>query len=143
MRSRSGSRFEKKGVLVTISSTAGLVAGVLFVGLAICNVVFMLEAERTQNPAAKRRLALLHRMGGYAYVMLFCSMAYVMSPRAMGLGLSDKLPRYLFAHIVLFLVLVPLLVLKILIVRRYKHRHSLLMPLGLSIFIISVLLVAI
>ena len=128
---------------MTISYTAGLVAGVLFAGLAICNVVFMLEAERTQNPAAKSRLALLHRIGGYAYVAQFCIMAYLMSPRVMGLGLSDKLPKYLLVHIVLVLVLVPLLVLKILIVRRYKHRYSLLMPLGLSIFIISALLVAI
>lgn len=56
---------------------------------------------------------------------------------------AAELHRYLLLHIVLFLVLVPLLVLKILIVRRYKHRYSLLMPLGLSIFIISALLVAI
>jgi ferredoxin-NADP reductase len=130
-------------VRVTISSTAGLVAGVLFVGLAICNVVLMLEAERTQNLAAKSRLAALHRIGGYAYVVLFCIMAYLMSPRVMGLGLSDKLPKYLLVHIVLSLVLVPLLVLKILIVCRYKHRYSFLMPLGLSIFVISALLVAI
>jgi ferredoxin-NADP reductase len=130
-------------VRVTISSTAGLVAGVLFVGIAICNVVLMLESERTQIPATKSRLALLHRIGGYVYVMLFCLMAYLMSPRVTGLGLSDKLPKYLLVHIVLFLVIVPLLVLKILIVRRYKHRYSLLMPLGLSIFIISALLVAI
>jgi ferredoxin-NADP reductase len=128
---------------VTISSTAGLAAGVLFAGLATCNVVFMLEAERTQNPAVKSRLAVLHRIGGYAYVVLFCIMAYLMSPRVMGLGLSDKLPKYLLVHIVLALVLVPLLVLKILIACRYKHRYSLLMPLGLSIFVISVLLVVI
>jgi hypothetical protein len=130
-------------VCVTIGSTTGLVTGGLFLGLAISNVVFMLEAERTQNPAVKNRLAVLHRIGGYAYVVLFCTMVYLMSPRVMGLGLSDKLPKYLLVHIVLALVLAPLLVLKILIACRYKHRYSLLMPLGLSIFIISVLLVVI
>jgi ferredoxin-NADP reductase len=46
-------------------------------------------------------------------------------------------------HIVLVLVLVPLLFLKILIARRYKHSHSSLKAVGIAIFVISFALVSI
>ena len=51
--------------------------------------------------------------------------------------------RYLVLHIVLVFVLVPLLLLKILIARRYKQSHSSLKALGITIFVISFVLVSI
>jgi hypothetical protein len=44
--------------------------------------------------------------------------------------------------IVLVLVLMPVLFLKILIARRYKHSHSSLKAIGVTIFVISFVLVA-
>jgi len=46
-----------------------------------------------------------------------------MSQRLAGLGITGHLPTHLVLHITLVLVLVPLLLLKILIARRYKHSH--------------------
>ena len=126
-----------------ISSTVGLLAGLVLVGTACCNVVLMFEAERTQNVGMRNRLVLLHRVGGYAFIIFFCMMASAMSERLVGEGLSNTLSTHILLHVVLALSLVPLLILKVSIARRYKQAHSLLRPLGLAIFIISAVLVAI
>jgi ferredoxin-NADP reductase len=122
---------------------SAVVAGIVFVTLAAANVVAMLEAFRPSRSAATRtRLIAVHRAGGYLFVILLCIMAYSMSQRLAGLGMTH-LTTHLVLHIVLVLVLVPLLLLKILIARRYKHSHSALKPLGIAIFVISFVLVSI
>src|SRR6202789_3194454 len=118
--------------------------GIAFVILAATNVVVMLEITRPSRRATSRsRLIALHRVSGYLFVILFCIMAYSMSQRLTGSGITGDLPAYLVLHIVLVFVLVPLLLLKILIARRYKQSHSSLKALGITIFVISFLLVAI
>jgi glycine betaine catabolism B len=126
-----------------MANTSAIVAGVAFVALAASNVVVMLEASRPSVSAAKRnRLIAAHRTSGYLFVILLCIMAYVMSQRLAGLGITGHLPTHLVLHIVLVLVLVPLLFLKILIARRYKS-HSSLKALGVAIFVVSFALVSI
>ena len=123
---------------------SAIVAGVAFVTLAAINVVVMLEASHpSRNGTTRARLIALHRASGYLFVIFFCIMAYIMSQRLAGSGLTSHLPTHLVLHIVLALVLVPLLLLKILIARRYKHSHSLLKALGITIFLISFVLVSI
>jgi ferredoxin-NADP reductase len=118
--------------------------GIAFVILAATNVVVMLEITRPSRRATSRsRLIALHRVSGYLFVILFCIMAYSMSQRLTGSGITGDLPAYLVLHIVLVFVLVPLLLLKILVVRRYKQSQSSLKALGITIFVISFLLVAI
>jgi hypothetical protein len=108
-----------------MSNMSAVVAGVAFVTLAAANGVAMLEAFQPSRSAATRsRLIAVHRAGGYLFVILLCIMAYSMSQRLAGLGITGHLPAHLVLHIVLMLVLVPLLLLKILIARRYKHSHS-------------------
>src|SRR6266404_4376335 len=126
-----------------ISSTLGLAAGIVFVGVACCNVILMFEAGRTQNVRLRNRLVSLHRVGGYAFIILFFTMAAAMSERLAGEGLSNTLSIHVTVHVILALSLAPLLLLKVSIARRYKHAHFLLMPLGLAIFTISAVLVAI
>ena len=127
--------------MLNISSIA---AGVVFVTLAAANVVVMLEAFQPSRGAATRsRLIAAHRAGGYSFVLLLCIMAYSMSQRLVGVGITGHLPAHLVLHIVLVLVLVPLLFLKILIARRYKRSHASLKALGITIFVISFVLVAI
>src|SRR5579862_3097991 len=127
-----------------MSNILAIVAGVAFVALAAANVVVMLEASQSSCSGTTRtRLIALHKAGGYLFLTLLCIMAYGMSQRLAGLGITGHLPTHLVLHIVLVLVLVPLLLLKILIVRRYKHSHSLLKALGIAIFVISFALVAI
>ena len=118
-----------------------LLAGASFVALAALNVVVMLEASRPScTGKAKSRLIAIHRIGGYLFAILLCIMVWIMSQRLIGVGVS-KLPADVL-HVAIALVLVPLLGLKILIARRYKHLHSLLMPLGLAIFAATFLLVS-
>jgi ferredoxin-NADP reductase len=121
-----------------------IAAGIAFVTLAAANVVVMLEASQPSHSAATRnRLIAAHRAGGYLFVILLCIMAYSMSQRLVGVGISGHLPTRLVLHIVLVLVLVPVLFLKILIARRYKQSHSSLKALGIAIFVISFALVSI
>jgi len=121
-----------------------IVAGIAFITLAATNVVVMLEASQpSRNGATRTRLIAIHRAGGYLFVILLCIMAYSMSQRLAGVGITGHLPTHLVLHIVLVFVLVPLLFMKILIARRYKHSHSSLKALGIAIFIISFVLVSI
>ncbi len=123
---------------------SAIVAGVAFVTLAAANVVAMLEASHpSRGAAARNRLIAVHRAGGYLFVILLCIMAYSMSQRLVSVGITGHLPTHLVVHIVLVLVLGPLLFLKILIARRYKQSHPSLKALGITIFVISFLLVAI
>jgi ferredoxin-NADP reductase len=127
-----------------MANISTILAGGAFVTLAATNVVVMLEASQPSSSTATRnRLIAAHRAGGYLFVILLCIMAYGMSQRLVGVGLTGHLPTHLVLHIVLVLVLVPLLFLKILIARRYKHSHSSLKALGIAIFLISFALVSI
>jgi ferredoxin-NADP reductase len=127
-----------------MSNTSAIVAGIAFVTLAAANVVVMLEASQPSRSIATRtRLIAAHRASGYLFLILLCIMAYSMSQRLAGLGITGHLPTHLVLHIALVLVLVPLLLLKILIARRYQHSHSSLKALGITIFVISFVLVAI
>ncbi len=127
-----------------MSNTSAIVAGIVFVALAAANVVVMLEASHpARNGATRTRLITAHRVGGYLFVILFCIMTYGMSQRLAGSGIRGHLPAHLVLHIVLVLVLVPLLLLKILIARRYRHSHSSLKALGVTIFMVSFVMVSI
>src|ERR1700683_4964195 len=128
----------------TMSHISDIFSGIAFVILAAANVVVMLEESRPSRKVATRsRLIALHRVGGYLFVILFCIMAYSMSQKLAGSGITGDLPAYLVLHIVLVFVLVPSLLLKILIARRYKQSQSSLKALGITIFVISFVLVAI
>jgi ferredoxin-NADP reductase len=125
-----------------MSHISAILAGFAFVTLAAINVAVMLEAFQPSRSAATRnRLIAAHRVGGYLFVILLCVMAYSMSQRLVGVGITGHLSTHLVLHIVLVLVLVPLLFLKILIARRYKQSHSSLKALGIAIFVISFALV--
>ena len=111
---------------------------------AAANVVLILEASRpARRVATSSRLLAVHRVSGYLFVILFCIMVYSMSQKPIGSEITGDLPAYLVIHIVLVLVLVPLLLLKIFIARRYKQSRSTLKALGVTIFVVSFLLVAI
>ena len=127
-----------------MSRIPAIVGGLAFVTLAAINVVVMLEASHpSRNGMMRTRLIAAHRAFGFLFVILFCIMAYGTSPRLAGSGITGRLPTYVVLHIVLVLVLVPLLLVKILMARRYKQSHSSLKALGVTIFVISFVLVSI
>jgi hypothetical protein len=127
-----------------MSNVVAIVAGIVFVTVAAFNVVLMLETFRPSRKGTVRsRLITAHRIGGYSFVILFCIMVYSMSQRLAGSGITGHLPTYLVLHIVLVLSLVPLLLLKVLVARRYRQSQSMLKALGIAIFVISFVLVSI
>jgi hypothetical protein len=92
-----------------MANTSAIAAGVAFVALAAINMVVMLEASQPSCSAATRnRLIAVHRTSGYLFAILLCIMAYSMSQRLAGVGITGHLPTHLVLHIVLVLVLVPL-----------------------------------
>jgi ferredoxin-NADP reductase len=114
--------------------------GVLFVALATFNVITMLQSSRSaQAPRTRARAIALHRAGGYLFIGLFAVMIWFMSKRLM--GSPEAMAGDAALHIDLAILLAPLLFLKVMIARKYKSHHAILLPLGLSIYAISVVLV--
>jgi len=82
-----------------------------------------------------------HRIGGYLFISLFCVMGYFMVARLGDVG-GGTSPGTMI-HLTLAMVLSPLLFVKVLVARYYKSHHSLLMPIGLVIFVLSFVLIGI
>jgi len=116
--------------------------GLVFAGLATLNVITILESSHSgQAPRTRARAITLHRAGGYLFIGLFALMVWFMSKRL--IGSPEGISGDAAVHIDLAILLVPLLFAKVMIARKYKSHHSILMPLGLSIYAISVVLVLI
>ena len=125
---------------MTATTNLTLLLGWTFVLLGGINVWLVLEAwSRVKSAGVSRRMLNLHRIGGYAFITLFCVMTYFMIARLRG-G-ADTSPTVTL-HIALALMLSPLLFIKIMIARYYKNQHNLLMPVGLAIFILTFVLIA-
>src|SRR6266566_5816697 len=126
---------------VMLHASLSAFLGSLFVLLAGANVWVMLHASRrSKDHAAHTRLMWGHRIGGYAFILLFCVFFYFMALRIK--GVSDELPPRLTFHIILALLLIPILLVKVLIARYYRHYSSALLFLGVTIFALSFALVA-
>jgi ferredoxin-NADP reductase len=125
-----------------LNSSASLLLGVLFVLIGAINVWLILQASaRVRDSSASARLIAAHRIGGYLFIALFCVMGYFMVAR---LGdVEGGAPPSTMIHLTLAMVLSPLLFVKVLIARYYKKYSSLLMPIGLVIFVLSFVLIGI
>jgi len=116
--------------------------GSLFVLLAGTNVWSMLHAsQRATDRRIGARLMWVHRVAGYAFVFLFCAMCFFMALRLK--GVDEELPSRVVLHLLLVLLLAPILLVKVLIARYYKQYSSALLPLGVTIFVLSFALVSI
>jgi ferredoxin-NADP reductase len=132
-------RFEEK--LRMLSTSASLALGAAFVLLGGLNVWLVLEAlSRVKAAGVRSRLLALHRIGGYLFIGLYCVMSFFMFARLRSGG-GDSSPLATL-HFLLAVMLSPLLLIKVVIVRRYKNHYGLLMPLGLTIFVVAFALIA-
>src|ERR1700722_13031865 len=125
-----------------LNSTASLWLGVAFVLIGAVNVWLILQASaRVRDTQASTRLITAHRIGGYLFIALFCVMGYFMLA---GWGAAGGTPPpATMLHITLAMVLSPLLFVKVLVARYYKSYHSFLTPIGLTIFVLSFVLIGI
>jgi Photosystem P840 reaction-centre cytochrome c-551 len=122
-------------------ASTSVALGLIFVLIGGLNVWLVLEAwSRVKTARASSRMLALHRVGGYLFIALYCVMAYFMVAR-LGTDGGETSPT-VTVHLVLALILSPLLFIKVLIARYYKNQHSLLLPIGLTIFVLAFVLIA-
>src|SRR5580700_8365087 len=125
-----------------LNSTASLWLGVAFVLIGAINVWLILQASaRVRDTQASALLIAAHRIGGYLFIALFCVMGYFMLARLGDAGGSA--PPGTMLHITLAMVLSPLIFVKVLVARYYKSYHSFMTPIGLTIFVLSFVLIGI
>src|SRR5215471_6840609 len=124
-----------------LTTSTSLVLGLAFVLVGGLNVWLVLEAwSRVKAANASSRMLALHRIGGYVFIALFCVMTYFMVARLRSGG-AETSPNVTI-HLALAMILSPLLFIKVLIARYYKNQHGLLMPIGLTIFVLAFVLIA-
>jgi ferredoxin-NADP reductase len=125
-----------------LNNSASLWLGIIFVLIGATNVWLILQSSaRVSDAKASTRLIAAHRIGGYLFIALFCVMGYFMVAR---LGdVAGGAPPSTMIHLTLAMVLSPLLFVKVLVARYYKTYYSVLMPIGLVIFVLSFVLIAI
>jgi len=116
--------------------------GIAFVLIGAMNVWLILQSSaRLTSAKASGRLIAAHRIGGYAFIAVFCVMAYFMISR-LGDASGGAAPASII-HMTIAMVLSPLLFVKVLVARYYKNQYSLLMPIGLMIFVLAFVLIGI
>lgn len=108
-----------------------LLAGLLIVVGAIA-VLLMLRVFGTRiETAGRRRIILVHRILGWTYAALYAVVMYAMLKK---LAQYKQISGMQAVHMALGTAILPLLVIKILIVRRYKRLGRLLPGLGIAVF---------
>jgi ferredoxin-NADP reductase/mono/diheme cytochrome c family protein len=123
-----------------LTPSISIALGFAFVLLGGINVWLVLEAwSRVKAAKVSARMLTLHRIGGYLFIALFCVMTYYMAAR---LGSGGNNSASVTLHMALATILSPLLFIKVLVARYYKNQHNLLTPIGLTIFVLSFVLIA-
>jgi len=116
--------------------------GYLFVIIAAIQVWLMLEVTGRQKPKFNpAKLSLLHRINGYLFVTIYVIMLVIMTRKV--IQSNAPLDAKSIIHWVLAISLLPLLFVKILIVRFYPKAFNHVLPMGVSILVISMALVTI
>jgi hypothetical protein len=125
-----------------LNSSVSLWLAVIFVLIGAVNVWLILQSSaRVKDAKASMRLIAAHRIGGYLFIALFCVMGYFMFSR-LGDAVGSTPPGAVI-HLTLAMILSPLFLVKVLVARYYKSYYSLLMPLGLVIFVLAFVLIGI
>jgi uncharacterized membrane protein len=125
-----------------LNSSVSLWLGVTFVLIGAINVWLILQASaRVKDAKASTRLIAAHRIGGYLFIALFCLMGYFMVARLGDVG--GGAPPGVMIHMTLAMILSPLLFVKVIVARYYKSYYSFLTPIGLTIFVLSFVLIGI
>src|SRR5579872_2285984 len=124
-----------------LTTSVSIALGFAFVLLGGLNVWLVLEAwAQVKTARVNSRMLALHRIGGYLFIVLFCVMCFFMIARLRAAGSDSSATTAI--HLGLAMILSPLLFVKVLVARYYKNQHGLLMPIGLTIFVLAFVLIA-
>jgi mono/diheme cytochrome c family protein len=121
------------------------ILGLIFLGLANASVFLMFKLwgypfdEETHTSAAPRSLMRLHRLIGYAYAILYVFMMWHMVPRLW--NYQVELPPRTVAHLMLGITIGVLILVKIAILRFFRHFEESMPYIGTCLLICTYLLI--
>ncbi len=115
----------------------GSLLGLTFVFVAVAGVLAMLESwGNPKSFFSEKTLTITHRVLGYLFTILYFFILYFMLKRIV--DSPEPLNPLQTIHAVLGVMILPLLLVKILIVRRFKGLSKFLPFFGISIFVLAV-----
>jgi mono/diheme cytochrome c family protein len=127
-----------------MTPVASALVGLVFLGLAFASTFLMFHLwgypfdKTTRTSAAPRSLMLLHRCIGYLYAAVYVFMMIRMVPRMW--EYQVELPPRTVAHLLLGFSIGMILILKISIVRFFRHLEEWMPYLGTALLLFTVLL---
>ena len=128
-----------------MSASTSAILGLVFLGLANASVFLMFKLwgypfdHETHKSAAPRSLMLLHRCLGYGYAILYIFMMWHMIPRLW--NYQVELPPRTVAHLMLGITIGVLILVKIAILRFFRHFEEAMPYIGVSLLICTYLLI--
>ena len=128
-----------------MSTATSTILGLVFLGLGNASVFLMYKLwgypfdHETRTSAAPRSLTLIHRLIGYAYAILYVFMMWHMVPRLWNYQI--ELPPRTVAHLMLGITIGVLLLVKITILRFFRHFEEAMPYLGTTLLLCTWLLI--
>lgn len=128
-----------------MSTSTSAILGLIFLGLANASVFLMFKLwgypfdKETHTSEAPPALMLLHRLIGYAYAILYVFMMWYMVPRLW--NYQVELPPRTVAHLMLGITIGVLILVKIAILRFFRHFEEAMPYIGTTLLICTYLLI--
>lgn len=128
-----------------MSTSTSAILGLLFLGLGNAAVFLMYKLwgypfdEKTRTSAAPAPLVLIHRLIGISYAILYVFMMWHMVPRLWNYQI--ELPPRTVAHLMLGITIGVLLLVKIAILRFFRHFEEAMPYLGTALLLCTYLLI--
>ena len=128
-----------------MSTSTSAILGLIFLGLANASVFLMFKLwgypfdKETHTSSAPKSLMLLHRLIGYAYAILYVFMMWHMVPRLW--NYQVELPPRTVAHLMLGITIGVLILVKIAILRFFRHFEEAMPYIGTTLLICTYLLI--
>lgn len=128
-----------------MSTSTSAILGLIFLGLANASVFLMFKLwgypfdKETHTSEAPPSLMLLHRLIGYAYAILYVFMMWHMVPRLW--NYQVELPPRTVAHLMLGITIGVLILVKIAILRFFRHFEEAMPYIGTTLLICTYLLI--
>jgi mono/diheme cytochrome c family protein len=116
-----------------LSSLLGVL--MLLFGATALGIMLELQGGRVTDEARQRRLRRIHRACGYCFVTIYLVLLTVMIWRIA--GFREDLPPRALLHAGFALAMLPLIAIKILIIRRYPRLFPSVFPIAVTIFCLS------